>query len=247
MTGTAIVPAAPLARLKPLPILYDNILLSLFAVMLFPDDLALARKLVARLLIQGTLQDVLNTGVRVDQKYMVAILDDLRDGRPDQKLTARRRYWASACGQVIKVLFALINANDVRVREHASWEQAIRIAEREIGRTQRGNRSSLSVQRRRFAPVLHVLGAFEIARDEGSRPPLTAEALLHNAMVLHAKLWDWHVRRHWRGARNRYLEQEIFWRWPDATYDASGGVPDIAIPFDRLVPYGEGGRPRKHR
>jgi hypothetical protein len=149
---------------------------------------------------------VLNTGVRVDPKYMIAVLDDLKDGQPDQRLVARRQYWASACGQVVKVLFALTNSHDDRVREHASWEQAIKQAEREIGRMQRGNRSSLSVQLRRFAPVLHFLGAFEIARDDRSRPPLTVEALLNNAMTLHTKLWDWHVRRRWRGARNQYLE-----------------------------------------
>jgi hypothetical protein len=147
MTNNLPVPITPTpaARLIPLPVFYGNAPLSLLAVMYFPDDLDLARKLVARLLNQGTLQDVLQTGIRIDTNYMIDILDDLRGDEPSQKLVARRRKWASACGQVTKVLFALTNSNDERVREHASWEQAIKLAEQEIGRTLRGNRSSLHV------------------------------------------------------------------------------------------------------
>lgn len=114
---------------RPLPIFYDNVPLSLLAVMLFPDDLTLARKLVARLLAQGTLQSVLQTGVRVDAGYMTDVLDDLRSGEPREKLVRRRRYWASACGQVVKALFAMINSVDEQVRERASWQAAIRQAE----------------------------------------------------------------------------------------------------------------------
>ena len=215
---------------------------SFLAVMLFPDDLTLARKLVAKLLNYGTVQSALGAGIQLDNRYLTAIFDALKDGQPELKLVRRRRYWSTACGQVIKVLFALTNSRDPRVREHASWEQAIKQAEREIGRTKRGNRSSLHVQLRRFQPVLHFCGAFEMAR-EGPRHPDTAEALLLNAMTLYGMLRVWHVQRSFPGSRNDYLAGDIFWRWEGSTYDGSCGIPDIGIPFERLVPHGKSGRP----
>jgi len=240
------VPVAP-TRFIPLPIFYDNPPLSLLAVMLFPDDLVLARKLVARFSLHchGTIQATLGAGCQLDSKYLTAISDDFKDGPPEPKLrrlVRRRRYWASCCGQIVKVLFALTNDQDPRVREHASWEQAIKQAEREINRTVRGKRSSFHVQLRRFRPVLHFCGAFEMAREETRRPPLTADALLVNAMTLHDKLSAWHAQRAFPGQRNDYLTGDVFWRWEGSRYDDSGGIPDIGISFDRLVPHG---RPRK--
>ena len=194
-----------------MPIFYDNAPLSLLAVMLFPDDLDLARKCVAHLLSHGTLQNALGAGVQLDGRYLTAILDDLKDGQPGQRLVARRRYWASACGQIVKVLFALINSNDARVREHASWEQAIKLAEREIGHTVRRSGSSLHVHLRRFRPVLHLCGAFEMAREETARPPLQLlqERVRHRKRQIAApgrvddadaqKLAQVHERPHRRG------------------------------------------------
>ena len=245
MIANLPVPITPLAttqRLIPMPIYYGNPPLSLLAVMFFPDDLTLARKAVAHLLSHGTLQSALGAGVQIDNRYMTAILDDLRDGLPDQKLVGRRRYWASACGQVVKVLFALINSNDERVREYASWEQAIKLAEREIGRTIRRSPSSLLHHLRRHRAALHICGAYEMAREETARPPLTAEALMLNAMTLfqHLRAWDT-VRGSRRGRRSDLLTGDIFWRWRDSYADH--GVPDIGIPFGRLIPHGKSGRP----
>jgi hypothetical protein len=169
------VPITPSAatRLIPMPVFYDNPPLSLLSVMLFPDDLDLARKAVAHFLSSGTVQSALGSGIQIDNRYMHAIISDLADGQPDQKLVRRRRYWASAVGQVVRATFALINANDPRVRDFASWEQAIRIAEREIGRTVRGKRSSLHVQLARFRPVLHIASAWRataMSAPAGNRP-----------------------------------------------------------------------------
>jgi hypothetical protein len=231
------VPITPLqpTRWIPMPVFYGNPALSFYAVMLFPDDLDLARKLTAKLLNYGTTQI----------QDLPAILADLRDGQPDQRLVAKRRKWASGCGQVVKVLFALINSRDPRVREHASWEQAIKQAERTIGRVKRGNRSSLHVQLRRFQPVLHFCGAFEMAREERWHQPATIEALLLNAMTLYDKLRAWHVQRSFPGSRNDYLAGDIFWRWEGSTYDDNHGIPDITVSFERLVPHGKSGRPWK--
>jgi hypothetical protein len=241
------VPVAPVAatRLIPLPVFYDNAPLSLLANMYFPDDIDLARKCVAHLLSHGTLQSALGSGIQLDNRYMSAILDDLKDGQPDQRSVARRRYCASACGQIVKVLFALINANDPRVREYASWEQAIKIAEREIGRTIRGKRSSLHVQLARFRPDLHICAAFEMAREERVRPPLSAEAMMLNAMTLYDRLRAWDAVRNFRGRRSDFLVGDIYWRWAGSIYD-DHGVPDIGYPFDNLIPRDKGGRPRKH-
>ena len=247
--STLPVPVASttrLPRLRTMPVFYGNPTLSLFAVMLFPDDVTLARKLVARLLSHGTLQSTLAAGVQIDNQYLTAILDDLKGGQPEPKLVARRHYWASACGQIVKVLFALTNSPDQQVREFASWEQAIKLAEREIGRMVRGNRSSLHVQLRRFQPALHIAGAYEMAREETVRPPMTADGLMLNAMVLFQKLWAWHCRRTFRGSRNDYLDGEVFWRWEGTAYD-DHGVADLQLTFENLVPHGKSGRPRKHR
>jgi hypothetical protein len=229
----------------PLPIFYNNPPRSLFAVMLFPDDLVMARKLVARLLNEKILPKALEDGCQFDNRYLRDVLADLQDGQPDSKLVGRRYYWATGCGQVVKTLFALINSHDPRVREYASWEQAIKQAEQQIGRTDRGKRSSFSVQHlHRFRPVLHFCGAFVMAL-EGPHHPATAEALLLKAMTLHTMLREWHVKRHYPGRRADYFDGDVFWRWEGSDYDASGaGVPDIAIPFARLIPRGKPGRPR---
>jgi hypothetical protein len=248
MIANLPVPISPVAttttRLIPMPVFYDNAALSLLAVMFFPDDMMLARKCVAHLLSHGTLQSTLGAGIKIDNRYMMAILDDLKDGRPEQKLVARRRYWASACGQVVKVLFALINSNDERVRERACWEAAVKIAEREIGRTIRrsGSTSSLQVHLRRFRSVLHIAGAFELAREEGVQAPPTAQGLMLNAMTLYDHLRAWDVVRGGRGRRSDLLSGDVFWRWQRQDY-ADHGVPDIGYPFDGLVPHGKGGRP----
>ena len=47
-----------------MPVFYANPTLSMLSVMLFPDDLTLARKFVARLLSHGTLQGALAAGVQ---------------------------------------------------------------------------------------------------------------------------------------------------------------------------------------
>jgi hypothetical protein len=239
-----ITPPQPTRRL-PMPIFYGNAALSFYAVMLFPDDLILARKLVAKLL-NRTLQSTLGAGCQLDNRYLIEILKDLNDGQPDQILVAKRQKWASACGQVVKVLFALTNSPDPVSHQYASWEQAIKQVEREIGRTIRRNRSGLHVQLRRFQPVLHFCGAFEMAR-EGPRHPDTAEALLLNAMTLYGKLSAWHAQRRFPGSRNDYLAGDIFWRWEGSMYDASCGIPDIGISLENLVPHGKSGRPRKPR
>jgi hypothetical protein len=235
-----ITPPQPTRRI-PMPVFYGNPALSFLAVMFFPDDLILARKLVAILLNQGTLQSALSAGCQLDNQYLLAILDDLRDGQPGRELVVRQRKWASGCGQVVKVLFALTNSPDLRVREYASWEQAIKQVERTIGRTERGNRSSLHGQLRRFRPVLHFCGAFELAR-EGPRHPDNVEALLLNAMTLYDKLRAWHVQRRFPGSPNDYLAGDIFWRWEGSAYDDSCGIPSIGISLENLIPHGRSGR-----
>jgi hypothetical protein len=242
MIANLPVPLVTTTRLIPMPVFYDNAPLSLLAVMLFPDDLDLARKCVAHLLSHGTLQNAIGAGIKVDNRYMMAILDDLKDGQPDQKLVGRRRYWASACGQVVKVLFALTNSNDERVRERACWEAAVKIAEREIGRTVRRNESSLFHHLRRFRSVLHIAAAYEMAREETVQPPKTAEGLMLNAMVLFEQMKAWETVRGSRGRRSDLLNGDVFWKWQRQDY-ATHGIPDIGYLFDNLVPHGKGGRP----
>jgi hypothetical protein len=130
------------------------------------------------------------------------------------------------------------------VREYAAWEQAIKQAEQEWERDipKRGKYSSFHRQLRRFRPVLHFCAAFEMAR-EGPSP--TIEAMMFDAMNFYNKLHAWHVKRVFPGRRNDYLAGDIFWRWEGITYDDNNGIPDIAIPFERLVPHGKSGRPRK--
>jgi hypothetical protein len=234
-----ITPPQPTRRI-PMPVFYGNPELSFLAVMFFPDDMTLARKLVAKLL-NRTLQSTLGAGCQLDNRYLIAILEDLNDGQPDQRLVAKRRKWASGCGQVVKVLFALTNSRNPVSCQHASWEQAIKQVERSIGRTKRGNRSSLHVQLRRFRPVLHFCGAFELA-SEGPRHPDNVEALLLNAMTLYDKLRAWHVRRRFPGSQNDYLAGDIFWRWEGSAYDDSCGIPDIGISLENLIPHGRSGR-----
>jgi hypothetical protein len=75
-------------------VFYDNPSLSMLSVMLFPDDLDLARKCVAHFLSSGTLQDTLGAGVQIDKPYMAAIISDLATVGTH----SRRRMNPLACG-----------------------------------------------------------------------------------------------------------------------------------------------------
>ena len=231
-------------RLPPMPVFYGNAALSFLAVMWFPDDLNAARKSVARMLLhRGAPQSALAEGIQIDNKYLAAILDDVADGRPDEKLVARRRYWSSACGQIIKVLFALINDADPRVRAVASWSEAIEAAERAVGRTlrERSTSSSFHPQLKRFQKSLHMCAAVEMMRD-GVRVPTSVDGFMLNAMVIYEHLQAWHGTR----PRANYLDAEAYWRWPGMAYDDTHGVPFIGFGFERLAPRGRVRRPRKN-
>ena len=99
--------------------------------------------------------------------------------------------------EVIKVLLALIYADDPQVRARATLEEAIRQAEREIGRKTRAS----------YPACMRSYGA--------SNPPCTfvppsswprskactawnAEALMLNAMVIHQQLSFWDSQRSFR-------------------------------------------------
>jgi len=241
-----VTPLAPTTRLIPMPVFYANAPLSFLGVMLFPDDLILARKFVARLLLyRGGVQDALAEGIQIDHKYMTAILNDVVGDQPDSKLIRRRIHWASAVGQIVKVLLALINDSDPRVRQAASWKEAIEQAERFIDRPhRRAARSGFHPQLDRFRRSLHMCTAWELAR-EGFRPPRTADGLMLNAMTVYEQLRGWHAGRHFKGSRNSYLDAEAFWRWAGMAYDDAHGTPVLGLGFEHLVPRGSPGRPPK--
>ena len=243
MTELTTLPMIP----RRLPIFYGNPALSFLAVTWFPDDLTAARKCVARMLLhRGTPQDALAEGVQLDNKYLATILDDVAAGEPNDKLVSKRRYWSSACGQIIKVLFALINDADPRVRAVASWSEAIEQAEQVVGRTlrERSTSSGFHPQLRRFQRSLHMCAAVEMMRD-GVRVPTSVDGLMLNAMVIHEHLQAWHVTRH-SSSRANYLDADAYWRWPGMAYDDTHGVPFIGLGFERLAPRGRVGRPRKN-
>jgi hypothetical protein len=232
--------------LPPLPIFYRNARMSFLGVMLFPDNLELARKFVARLLVnRGSVQGALDEGISIDPQYMTAILDDVADGQPDNKLIKRRFYWASACGQIVKALLALINDPDPRVRRAASWKEAIEQAERVIDRPRRSRRarSSFHPQLKHFRRSLHMCCAWELMA-ENYRPPCSVEALMLNAMLVYEQLYAWHIGRRVSGSHNHYLDTGSFWRWPGMKFDSAHGAPLLALGFDRLIS-GSPGRPRK--
>jgi hypothetical protein len=241
--------------LPPMPIFYNNARYSFLGVMLFPDNLVLARKFVARLLInRGSVQDAVDEGIQIDPRYMTAILNDVADGQPDNKLIRRRFYWASACGQIVKALLALINDPDPRVRQAATWKEAIEQAERRrrelgiIGRPRRGwaarkARSSFHAQLKCFRRSLHMCCAWELM-DEGYRPTHSPEALMLNSMLVYEQLYRWNAGRRVSGSRNSYLDAGSFWRWPGMRFDSAHGAPVLALGFERLT-RGSPGRPRK--
>jgi hypothetical protein len=198
-----ITPMQP-TQMIPMPVFYGNPTLSWYAIMLFPDDRDLARKLVARLLNYGTVQSVLAAGIQLDNRYLAEILTDLRDGQPDQRRVAKRLKWASACGQIVKVVFALTNSPDPRVREYASWEQAIKQAEQEWGRgsPKRGEIFQLS----RPAPPVSAGSAF-LRRVRNGRRGIAAsphyrgvdvrrdEAIRHAARLAREAHLPWAAQR----------------------------------------------------
>jgi hypothetical protein len=142
--------------------------LSFLAVMLFPDDLTLARRLVARLIHhRGRVQDAVAEGVRIDPQYMSAFIDDLGRGQPDDKLIQRRLRWSSSVGQIVKALLALVDDADPRVSRRASWKEVVLQAELLVERPRRSRRSARSGFHRPLSHLrhsLHMCCAFELAR-----------------------------------------------------------------------------------
>jgi hypothetical protein len=233
-------------QMPPMPIFYGNVRWSFLAVTWFPDDLDLARKCVARMLAKGGVpQDALDQGVQVENRYVTAILDDTADGRPSDKEVTKRRYWASAVGQIAKVLFALITDDDERVRRVASWSEAIEQAERIVGRTlhERATSSGFHPQLKRFRRSLHMAAAIEMLR-EGVRVPKTVDGLMLNAMIIHTHIQAWNAIRH-SSKRVNYPATDAYGRWPGMAYDDSHGVPVLGMGFDQLAPRGRVGRPRR--
>jgi hypothetical protein len=248
MLPVPITPVTPmrLPRLIPMPVFYANRQLSLLANLFFPDDDVMARKFTAQLLAGDFLQKVLGAGIQIDNRYMTDIINDVRDGQPDRCRVAKRRYQVSAVGQITKTLFALINSPDPMVRQHATWEQAMRIAGKEIGHARTSKRESFDLYLRRFRRVLHIAAAFELEREETARHPMTADGLMLNAMTLHQRLWAWHTQRSFPPrVPPSDLLSEIYWMWPQGSY-ADHGVADVGIRFERLISHGQGGRPRKN-
>jgi hypothetical protein len=198
---------------------------------------------VARWLVErGIPQDALKRGL-IDTQFMAAIFDDTRGSDPTPKLIRKRRYWASACGQIVKVLFALVGSDDPRVQQSASWAEAIQQAEKVAGRSERDRKAHTSFHPwlRRFRRALHMQAAIEIGREFGS--PRSADALMLNAMVVHQRLHDWHLARRFRGTRNDYLEADAFWAWSGMGYDDDHGVPALWLGYESLTPRGTPGRP----
>jgi hypothetical protein len=245
MLPVSVTPT-PLPRLIPMPEFYSNRPLSLLTNLLFPDDSTMARKFTAQLLPGDFLQKVLNAGIQVDGRYMTDIINDVRDGQPEARRVAKRLRQATAAGQIAKTLFALVNARDPSVHQHASWEQAMRIVGQQIGRERTSKRQSFDRYLRRFRRVLHVAAAFELEREETARHPITADGLMLNAMTVHQKLWAWHARRSFppRVPPNDLLS-EVYWMWLRGSY-ADHGVVDVGIKLEQLITHGPGGRPRKN-
>ncbi len=224
--------------LPAMPVYFGNPALSFLAVTWFPDDLELARKLVARRLLRRRApQNALEEGVQLDGRYLAEILDAVADGRPTEETVDKRRYHASAVGQIVKTLYAIVCDNDPRVQQCASEREAIQQAERMAGRPthNRRNRSSFDPQLKRFRRVLHMAAVLEMTR-EGYRPARTAEAAMSNAMIVLTVLHRWHSQRQFPGSRSKLLDgDDFFWRWPGMRYYPDHGVPVLALGFDRLT------------
>ena len=260
MTGTEITVPPPAPGRIPMPIYHGNAELSFLAVMLFPDDLILARKCVAgMLLFCGTPQNVL--GIRLNNEYLAAIRDEyltaiLDDviGAPDKREVKKRLYWSSAVGQIIKVLFTLVKDGDPQVRSAASLKQAIEQVEmvdhkrtRKRDKHERATRSGFQTHLKCFQRALHMCAAFEMARDARDGGPRTIDGLMLDAMKVHEILFSWHASRYFSGNRASYLDSEVFWKWPGMSWDDSHGLPLLRISFDKLAPRGRVGRPPKYK
>jgi hypothetical protein len=248
MTTTITLPMTSRPT-TPMPIFHGNPAWSFFGCMLFPDDLDLARQFAVRLLLySGRIQNTLLDGIAIDPRYMTQILDDVAFGQPNIETIKRRMRWASAAGQIVKALLALINDPDPRVRKSASWKEAIEQAEKLIGRPRRNRRSTRSGFQRQLACLkrsLHMCCAWELAR-EGYKPPRSADGLMLNAILIHQQLWTWHEGRSFRGTRNAYLDATPFGKWPGMAHDDAHGVPVLAINIENLTAHGRSGRPRNN-
>jgi hypothetical protein len=228
-----------------MPIFHHHTFASFVALTLFPDNEDLARKYAARWLVERDIpQKALDQGL-IDTKFLVAILND-NGPDPAPKLVDQRRYWGSATGQIIKTLFALVEADDHRIREAASMTEALQLAEREIGRShhERRSRTSFHPWLRLFRRALHMQAALALTR-EGFRQPQSADALMLNAMIIHQRLCGWHVARRFTGSRAKFLDaDDAFWRWQDMHFDPHG-VPVLSIGFENLTRR-QPGRPQNY-
>jgi hypothetical protein len=232
--------------LPPMPRFHGNAAVSFVALVLFPDDEELARKYVARWLIEHEIpQTALDQGVRLDNEYMAALYHDTRGEHPTEREIKQRQYWSSGCGQVVKTMFALVNANDPRVRDAATAKEAFRQVEAACGRTlgERQADTSLRPWMRLFKRSLHMAAALELRREDVLQPARSPEGWMLNAVPIPQRLYDWQATRHFPGKRNDYFTLDAFGPWSDRY--VNHGVPDIGIAYERLTPSGgQGGRPK---
>jgi hypothetical protein len=227
-------------------------MLSVYAVMLFPDDMVKARGFASFALAKA--MDPASAAA-IGTKGLTGIANEATLFAPFLSEMRERRYAGDAIGATVAALFSLVVENP----KTASWNHAVRIAsETATGANAELPTSEPSIRNylQRFAPVLHLWGAWRIRgarwlgdptvgyshEDDVSMFLCEAEGLLEQL-----RRWDSD-----KATQSEYLKADFFrvaegWRPPKPRPDwpLTGGVPGRRLAPDVPRP-SRRGRPARY-
>lgn len=237
-----------------LPLDHPEPLAATLGVMLYPgkdeDSQKRARACAAQFLLADPIRRFHEAGDVLAYEDLLRIASDSTMRLDDLEERLRE---ATAVGNMVKVLFALANANP----SLASWGNAAKVAETIAAKHMvAGSRSYLYTARTHFISVAHLWGAWSIRDgrfvsdpDVGYEGWHDFEFFLAEAEML--RWWGQSWRR--KGSRSKPPLPAEVWRMPDdwapperrSDWPRSGGIPDLRLPVELLADLRETGRPRK--
>ena len=244
------MPDLPLHHIEPFA--------AVLGVMLFPalDEKERSRRdgFVADHLARAIKEYENGGGQTLTADVLRQLLFDAID-RPERSELETRWEESTATGEIFKLLFALANTD----KRKASWENAIRLAEREAVRSAYptiGSRSSLRKAKSRFQNVAHLWAALSIRGRGFRQDPAVGYEYRHDfqEFVLEAEyLARWGIT--WKRPAAKSvppLKANDLWRAPrDWTlverqpgWPQSGGIPDIVISEEEMAELRGPGRQR---
>ncbi len=245
--GKSVQHGCNMATEIPLPIFFGDIWSSVRALMAFPDDMVAAKSYAAQM-VSRVMPSFMTAGNDLTSTQRLELHEALDPRNPSKDEIEDRVRMGTDVGEILFYLWGLICSQP----ESATVETAIAMAVDypRKGRTSGGRskfRSSLSI----MAPVLHLLGAWQL-RDarlhagcaDGYDGLTDLGAFMTEAMALRQALEKWdsdgrHIAHQSR--QSGYLARDFFGPWIGwqphehrPGWPLTGMIPALSIPADSI-------------